>query len=337
MTSNNWTPKDFMALTRETWKACAIQAAVGIDLFTALDQPNLKQLSVEELSKKIGCDPRATGMLVTALVSLGLLDREGDEICLTDCSRRYLSARSGDYYGHMIKHSAHIMPAWINLEKAVRSGGKVAESPSPETADEAQREAFLMGMFNVARLQAEAVTAALDISDRQRLLDLGGGPGTYAAYFCHLNPGLRAVIFDLPTSEKVAQKVLASLGLLARVEFVGGDFNTDPLPGFFDVIWISQVLHQLSPQEVQALIDKAVKSLTPNGFLVIQEFLIGNERRGPVPSALFALNMLVNTQSGQSYTFKELADMLQKAGLTSIRRVSADLPPGCAIILAIKP
>jgi SAM-dependent methyltransferase len=168
-------------------------------------------------------------------------------------------------------------------------------------------------------------------------LDLGGGPGTYAAQFCLKYPNLKAVIFDLPESEPVAKKVLTRLGLAERVGFVAGDYNRDPLPKPFDVVFISQVIHQESPQGVAALVAKAAGILNPRGILAIQEFYLDNDLTGPVIGGLFSLNMLVNTVGGQSYSYEQVEEFMRQAGLHDISLIRGKFPPGIAIMVGIKP
>ncbi len=185
----DWTPNDLMQLTGQTWTACALFAAVELDLFSCLDQSPEGTLKGSALAQKLECEPRALEMLLTAMTALGLLDRDGDLFKITPFAGRYLSTRSEDYFGYMMKHAAHILPGWTRLSQAVRSGSRVVEDSAAETVDDKRREAFLMGMFNVARQQADQVAQALDLTGRKKLLDLGGGPGTYAVYFCRHTPG----------------------------------------------------------------------------------------------------------------------------------------------------
>lgn len=335
MTDRQWTPKQFFQLVSQSWELCALQAAVKLDIFTALDEAPGQTSNVTALAAGLGSNLRATNMLVTALTSMGLLERDGEEVWLTEDSKRYLSRQSPDYYGFFIKHSAHILPGWTRLDKAVRSGRSVAETV-PEGDEESQREAFLMGMFNVARQQADTVASAFDLTGRKNLLDLGGGPGTYAVHFCLHNEGLKATVFDQPGSEKFVLNTAGRFGLSERIGFIGGDFLSTPLPSGYDVIWLSQVLHGENPLDAARLIKLATEALAPGGLLGIQEFIIDNDLKGPAHSALFSLNMLVQTQGGQSYTEKELIDMLQSAGLSKPVRIKADLPPGCGILTAVK-
>lgn len=332
-----WSAEDIIQLSSANWPSCVLQTAVKLDLFTALDRPSAAAaptgLTVEELALKLACEERALDMLITALAALGFLKRAGRLVTAAESSRRYLSRHSEDYLGFIIKHQAYILPGWVDLETAVRTGRKVRREPSSNTANEQEREAFLMGMFNVARQQADTVARALDLSGRKRLLDLGGGPGTYAVFFCRRYPDLRAVVFDLPGSEQFARQVARRYGLTERIDFIGGDFLRDELPRGFDAVWLSQVLHGEPPAEAARLVERGAKTLNPGGLLAIQEFILNDDRQGPAHSALFALNMLVGTEGGQAYSQSEIELMMGRAGARHIRRLSAALPPGCGIMV----
>jgi SAM-dependent methyltransferase len=335
---------DILGLSDAYWAGCALQAGIKLDLFTAVEDSVTdaggskgQRVSVQTLSYKLGYNERALGMLVTSLIALGFLDGSADSVTLPEHSRIYLSRNSDQYLGFIIKHHAHIMPSWVNLAEAIKSGRRQRDVSSSDTDSAVEREAFLMGMFNVAMNQAEKVAAGLDLSGRKSLIDIGGGPGTYAVFFCKANPGLKATIFDRPTSESFASGIVRRFGLEKRLDFVGGDFLNSQLPGGYDVAWLSQVLHGETPADAEKLVNSAAKTLNPGGLLVIQEFVLDDDRRGPAHPALFSLNMLVGTAGGQSYTWSELQNMLQEAGAVSVRRLDIDLPMGCGIIIGQMP
>jgi SAM-dependent methyltransferase len=166
---------------------------------------------------------------------------------------------------------------------------------------------------------------------------VGGGPGTYALFFCKANPDLTATIFDLPTTEPVARKTINRFDLADRVDFVGGDFTLDALPGGRDVVWLSQVLHGESPERAAALVRKAGAALNPGGLLCIQEFMLHDDKSGPAHAALFSLNMLVQTSGGQSYSAGELRAMMTAAGAFRIEALALDLPDSCRVLVGTMP
>lgn len=325
-----WNAAKLLELSGGYWAGCALQAAVRLDVFTALEKGGQTE---EELAAALACDRRAFSMFVTALVALGLVRREGGKITAPANVLALLSKNSPDYLGFIIQHHAHLIPGWSGLAEAVRDGKPMRDESSAHTDSAAEREAFLFGMFNVARLQAEKVAMALDLSGRRKLIDVGGGPGTYAVYFCKRNPNLRATIFDLPTTEPFAAKIVARYGLSERIDFVSGNFLADTLPKGRDVAWLSQVLHGETVAEAAKLLKNAAACLIPGGLLCVQEFVLDDDRGGPSHAALFALNMLVGTTGGQTYTSQELTSMMREAGAIETWALDVSLPQSCRVLV----
>lgn len=140
------------------------------------------------------------------------------------------------------------------------------------------------------------------MAGRKRLLDPGGGPGTYAIHFCLANPELTAVILDRPTTEPFARKTGAKFNLSDRIDFIGGDFTIDPLLGGpYDVAWLSHILHSNSLVECQRCVEQTVSNLNPGGMILIHDFILNDTKDRPEFPALFALNMLIGTEHGRSY------------------------------------
>lgn len=335
--ARQWTIGDILAFSNSHWGPLALQAGVQLDIFTALDgmAATKPEITTQELASYLNCNERALGMLCNALVSLGFLESSRHGLHVPDHSREYLSRHSPHYAGFIITHHAHLMAAWSNLAESVSSG-----LPHPARAKDfsgEEREAFLMGMFNIGIHQADLIASRLDFSGHRRLLDVGGGPGTYAVVFCRANPHLQATIFDKPTTKPFATDIIARYGLTDRVDFCGGDFLKDPLPKGYDVAWLSQVLHGESPQNAEKLIHNAARSLTRNGLLIVQEFVLDDDRTGPPHSALFGLNMLVGTHGGQTYTWSEISDMMKRAGAKEVKRLDVALPQGCGILVGTMP
>jgi SAM-dependent methyltransferase len=187
-------------------------------------------------------------------------------------------------------------------------------------------------MFNVASQQAQSIAAALDLRNRTRLLDLGGGPGTYAVHFCLQNPHLSATVYDLPATRPFAERIVARYRLAQRIQFMEGDFLREAVTGRYDVVWISQVLHAMDDEGSAVLLEKAARVRTPGGLLLIQEFVLDDSRDGPEHPALFGCNMLVGTESGKAYTEKELFELLRRSGASDVRRLDLALPLGCGIV-----
>jgi SAM-dependent methyltransferase len=332
MNTSDWTIPDLLQLTGGYWNTCALHAGVKLDVFSVLESAPKSAAEVAEIRT---CDPRAMAMLLDALTSLGLLEKRGATYVATPFTAATLSKSSPGYMGHIIMHHHHLVPGWARLHEAVQSGGPVRERVS-HGDDETVRESFLMGMFNLASLLAPCIAQAIDLSDSRKLLDLGGGPGTYAIYFCLANPLLNAVVYDLPTTRSFAEKTFSRFELNERINFTAGDYHADPVPSGFDAAWLSHILHADGPAPCATLLGKAVAALNPGGLLMVQEFILDDDKDGPTFPALFSLNMLIGTEAGQSYSGSELAAMLTEAGLTDVHRLGLELPNGAGVMVGRK-
>ena len=327
MNKPTWNPAELLQLSGGYWSACALHAGVKLDLFSQAG-------TFSELVEATACDGRGLEMLLNALTALGLLDKEGERYTPTEFSAEYLARSSPRYLGYIIMHHHHLMAGWSRLDEAVRSGvplrGRVSHAD-----DTVERENFEMGMFNLAMQIAPRIVAKIDLHDKQRLLDLGGGPGSYAIQFCQANPELTATVYDLASTRPFAEKTIASFGLQGRITFVEGDFISDDVPGGFDVAWLSHILHGEGPEGCAVILQRAVAALKPGGLLLVQEFILDDQMDGPLFPALFSLNMLLGTPQGRSYAQGQLEAMLRAAGVTSIRRLEIDLPNGAGVLAGI--
>ncbi len=328
MTTTVWTIPDLLQLSGGYWNTCALHAGVKLDVFSRLADT---AASAEEVALFCHSEPRATGMLLDSLAAIGLLEKRDGTYCATPFAAENLSQASPGYLGHIIMHHHHLMSGWARLDEAVTSGRPVRGSVS-HSDDESRRESFLMGMFNLASQLAPRIAASVPLSGRSRLLDLGGGPGTYAIHFCLANPEMTAVIYDLPTSRTFAERTIVRFGLSGRIAFSPGDYHADTIPSGFDVAWLSHVLHADGPSACVSLLRKAVEALNPGGILMVQEFILDDAKDGPPFPALFSLNMLLGTESGQSYSGNELAAMMTEAGLSDLQRLALDLPNGAGVM-----
>ena len=332
MPYSSWTPPELLKVSSDFWLSSALHAGVKLDIFTPLSE---SPHAAPDLAHKLELSERGLTMLLDALVSLRLLEKDESNYRASSFSAEFLSSNSSKYLGHIIRHHHHLMGSWFQLDEAVRSGEPVRNRISHE-GEEIERESFLMGMFNLAMLTAPTIVNQIDFSGHSHLLDLGGGPGTYAIQFCWKNPALRATIVDLPSTQKLAEKNITNFDLHDRVNFVAGDFHDGTLSGSYDVAWLSHVLHAEGEQGCAKMLKKTVNALEPGGLLLIQDFILDDNRSQPLFPALFSLNMLVGTPQGKSYSEGEIKDMLNAAGCEQVERLPIDLPNGAGIIKGYK-
>jgi predicted O-methyltransferase YrrM len=323
-------PRELLEISGAYWESCALHAAVKLGVFTIIGKG---QLTAKEIAQKLNGDERGVATLLNALTAMGLLVKSGNRYANTPVSDTYLSKDSNQYIGYMIMHHYHLVDSWHELDRAVVMGAPVRVRASAVT--EVQRESFLMGMFNLAMALAPQATKEIDLADREYLLDMGGGPGTWAIHFCLNNPGLRATVYDLQATRPFAEQIIARFGVSERVQFQEGNYLEDEIEGSYDVAWLSHILHGESPEDCQLIIKKAVATLKPGGLIMIHDFILNNDLAGPLFPALFSLNMLTGTKGGRSYSEEQIMDVLAKAGAKHLERHPFRAPNDSGIIVGI--
>jgi hypothetical protein len=312
---NQWTAGQLLGISGSYWQTCTLHAAVKLDIFSAL---GTESIAAQDAAQKINADTDATARLLDALTAMGLISKKAGRYINTPDSIRLLTKSSPDYIGYMIMHHHHLVDPWSQLDQAVITGRSVRGRVS--SSDEAWRENFLMGMFNIASLTAPEVVKEIDLSSCYNLLDLGGGPGTYAIHFCLQNPHLRATIHDQPTTRAFAEKTIARYQLTDRIDFLAGDYTTTPVSGAFDAIWMSHILHGEDPDTCRTLLKNAFAAAVPGTLVLIHDFILNDAMDGPLFPALFSLNMLLGTQGGRAYSEAQFFELLASAGVVDLER-----------------
>ncbi len=314
-------------LARGFMPARVLLSAVELDLFGHLGE---ESLTARSLAAKLGTDPRATEILADALTALDLLKKEEDLYRNTPTSFKYLASQSPRFRGGGLRHMANLWKSWSRLTEVVRTGG-----PGPAPWKDEDRTAFIQAMEHHAKGVAEKMAQDLDLAWARSLLDLGGGPGSFAIALVKANPQLSATVLDLPYALAIAKSAVEEAGLEERVTLKEGDFFTADLGQGYDLILISSIIHSLDEAENRLLLKRAREALRPGGMIAIRDFLVDTTRTQPQQAALFAVNMLVNTRGGRTYHFEEISGWLKELGFLEIEE--SNLDGRSQIVLAKKP
>ena len=293
-----------------------ILTAAELDLFTRLDNG---QATADGLAKELGCDQRSLTRILDCLVALELLSKQ-DSVYRSSERGSLLSAKHPRTELPMVLHLNGLWETWSGLTETVRTGSNPKRRPVSER-DGGSLEAFIGAMHVVGRSLSREIADFYDLSPFEKLLDIGGATGTYTMAFLEKNPKMSAVLFDLPDVITMAEKRLEEEGLLERVELVPGDFYKDVLPEGCDLALLSAIIHQNSPQKNLDLYGKIHRALVPGGKLLIRDHVMDPDRTSPPQGTLFALNMLVNTKGGDTYTFDEIRSNLETAGFGEVKLV----------------
>jgi (2Fe-2S) ferredoxin/predicted O-methyltransferase YrrM len=318
-------PDDLNEKIRAFQESRTILTALELDLFTVVGEG----AGAEAVAAKAKTDARATEMLLNALAAIGLLAKRDGVFHNTPASTRYFTEGSPNNARAGLMHTAHLWITWSALTECVRSGGAVERETVVERGE--WTEAFIAAMHRNASERAVAVVRAVGPEKVRRMVDVGGGSGAYSIAFAKANPALTADIVDLPAVGAIAQRHIDRAGVADRIHVRAGDLRSDLLGDGYDLVFVSAICHMLSPEENRGLLRRCGEALAAGGRVVIQDFILEPDKTSPKMAALFALNMLVGTRAGSSYSEPEYTAWLEEAGFRDIRRVRMPGPAGLMI------
>ncbi|MEJ2702806.1 MAG: methyltransferase [Sedimentisphaerales bacterium] len=325
--TKTWTACDISDVVRSFQPACVLAAGADWDVFTSLHE---EAMTAPALARKLGADPRAMAILLDALAAMELLAKRDDLYTVPEGVASFLTERSPESILPMIRHQGNCLRRWALLAEVVRTGNPAEAGPSVRGAAADQAD-FIGAMQNVSGPIAAEVVARLQPLQFQQMLDVGGGPGTWTIALLRAVPDSRATLFDLPPVVPMARERIAEAGLGERVRLVPGDYYTDELPGGADLVWLGAICHQNSREQNRALFSKVYKALVAGGAVVIRDIVMDPSRTRPKAGALFAVNMLVGTQAGGTYTFDEYREDLCAAGFAEVVLVHQEESMSCLI------
>ncbi len=318
--TKQWTAQEVLDFSRTYQPACVLTAAAALDVFTRL---HAKPMTAGALAGELATDSRATTILLDALVALQFLSKQSEEYSVPEDVAEQLSEQSADNVLPMVRHIGNCLSRWAQLPKVIKTG-KCAETGPSIRGAEADREAFIGGMNIISRPIAAGVIDKIQPVRFRHMLDVGGGPGTWSIAFLRAAPQARVTLFDLPEVIPIAERQFAKAGLTDRVTFVDGDYYTDALPEGADLIWLGAICHQNSRQQNRDLFSKVHTALADGGVAIIRDVVMDPSHTSPAGGALFAINMLVGTEAGGTYTFDEYSEDLCAAGFTDVELLHRD-------------
>ncbi len=316
-----WTADGLVEQLRGYGPACVITAAADLDLFTALGHV---PMTSAQLVGRIKADPHATEVLLDALVALELLTKRGNAYEVPTDVAELLTEGSPTNILPAVRHHGNCLRRWAQLARVVQTGEPAAREPGIR-GQAGDCESFIGAMDNFTQSLAPRIVEKLMPLRFQRLLDIGGASGTWTIAFLRAVPDATGVLFDLPEVVPMARARLTRAGLADRVTLVAGDYNTDDLPGGADFAWLSAIVHQNSRARNRALYAKIHAALVAGGTLVIRDIVMEASKTQPVAGALFAVNMLVGTEAGGTFTLDEFQADLASAGFIEIELLYRDV------------
>jgi hypothetical protein len=314
---NNINVENILSLAMNFMESRIFLTAAELDLFTLLTPA---PLSAEEIAEREKASPRGLTVFLDALAAMGLLTKDAGKYQCPPPVSRLLSRENPGSILPMVLHMAHLWRRWTHLTQVVQGADMPEQSAFPHQ-DEDTLRAFIGAMHVVAKSFAPRVVASVRADSSRALLDVGGAMGTYTLAFLEAVPEMKATLFDRPPVVDMARTFLRDAGVSDRVTLVAGDFYHDELPGGHDLALLSAIIHQNSLEQNIALFAKVFRALMPGGRIVIRDHIMAPDRTSPRDGAVFAVNMLLATPGGGTYTYEQVREALMEAGFTRINLI----------------
>lgn len=304
-------PSGIMTLATAYWGSQTLFAARRLGVFEVLDQG---PATAPALARRLATGERALTLLLNACTALELLVKTGDRYANAPAAAAFLVPGRPTYMGDALAYGEDIYGQWEGLDRVVREGG-VERSEGYLGDDPERTRHFVYGMHGRALGVGRALVELVDLAGCGTLLDLGGGPGTYAALLLQRHPGLTATVVDLPPIAALAGEILNAMGVARRVSLLPGDYHEVSLPAGQDAVLISGVLHRESPARARGLIARGVAALAPGGRVLVSDVMTAPGDDGPAFATLFGLNMLLTAPDGGVHSTADVTGWLTAAGL----------------------
>lgn len=324
-------------LARASWLTGVAKSAVGLEIFTRLRGG---KRSVEWMAKQLDANPTHTREILNSCVSIGLLEKVGDEYKNTDVSAVYLVKGEPRYFGEAFTYLASLGSLFDQVDTAMVSGEAVShEEEFKSEEDEAaywRRYMLAMNQWG-GGTQQELLLENTDLTQKKKMLDVGAGSGVYTIAYCHKYPELMGVLFDQEKALPVARSMIEAEGLSERVSTLAGDYYVDPFGDDYDAVLFSGVLIQEPIDGQRRLLEKAYESMNSGGLVIVQDVLKVGRYTETIPK--IALESLVASVfyggAGGVVSGDDTAAMLVSAGFTSPEQLP--LPGVYSVVTAVKP
>ena len=326
-------PSTIMSLSTAFWGSQVLLTANRMGIFDVLAAG---ALSAAELAEKLQLDPRASELFLNACVALGLCRKEGSRYSNSASAAMFLETDSPASLSNAIQYSDDLYSTWGLLEQALRSGEAQKTAESYLGDNEEQTRHFVYGMHDRAMAIGRALPDLIDLSGRRKMLDVGGGPGTFSSLFVNRYEGLRSDVLELEGVAAIAQEILESMGTADRVTMRSGDYLTSDFGNAYDVVLMSGMFHRESVANCRHLINKAWACLEPGGLLVVNDVFTDEDGSAPAFAAVFGLNMMLTAPDGGVHADADVADWMRDTGFADIDRTAFPPPMPHRIVTGVK-
>lgn len=327
-------PSLIMQLALAYRSSMVLFAASELNVFTLLaTQPK----TASDIAQAAGGQLEPVRLLLNGCVDAGLITRDDDRYQNTPVADAFLVEGRPAYIGHGLKYAEDLYPAWGRLSDLMRTNAPVMEPDILLGGDPEKTRAFVLAMHERARGIGAVLPHGVDLTGRTRLLDIGGGPGTYSISLVRKTSGLRSTVLDLPAVLAIAKEIIADNGCSDRIDTKPGNYLTTPFGEGYDVALLSGMMHRETAENCRLLLSKSFAALDPGGLVIVSDVFFDDDQRTRPPFATqFALSMMLTAVHGTTHAKTEMAAWISAAGFEQVEIRNLPRPNPHSLVVGTK-
>jgi len=310
-------------------------AASELNVFSSLAEGSQ---SAAEIAKACGAADEPIRLLLDSCVAAGMLSSAEGRYANTPTAEAFLVRGRPAYIGDGLKYAEDLYPTWGGLATLMRTGRPVLPPETILGDDKEKTRAFVLAMHERARGIGSVLPNDIDLTGRRRLLDVGGGPGTYSMALVAQTPGLKSTVLDRPGVLEVTREIVANAGFGDRVALLPGDYLQTPFGAGYDVALLSGMMHRETADGCRLLLQKTFDALDPGGLVIVSDVFFDDDRKNSPPFATsFALNMMLTSEHGSAHAKTEMSRWMTESGFTAIDVRDMPKPNPHTLVLGTRP
>ena len=326
-------PSPILALSTAYWDSQTLLTANRMGLFDLLSKG---AMTLQQVAEGLDIQPHGCRLLLNACIALELVQQQDGKYAASELSQAFLTPGSSAYLGDAIRYSDDLFQTWGKLQQALETGQPQMPTQQYTGDDEQQTRNFVYGMHNRAQGIGRILVELVKLDGRQKMIDVGGGPGTYSALFAQRNPGLHCTVLDLPGVVRIAEEIIDSMGVSDAVATQAMDYQVDEFPGGNDVVLISGVFHRETEETCRGFIARAYAALEPGGMLIVSDIFADAGGQSPLFATLFGLNMMLTAPHGTVHADADVAQWMEQAGFEQLQQRAFPPPMPHRVVYGIK-
>lgn len=298
-----------------------LHATLALDVYSHMSRG---AKTAADIAKAADASERGMTMLLDAAAAFGLIAKQNGAYELTPMAQTFLVRQSPAYIGAMMEDDT-IWNSWTNIVECVKTGTSSWRVETEKGATDFF-PTLIKSLHVMGYMPAQRMAQELKLPLGAHVLDVACGSAAWSIPFAEADPQAHLTLQDFSGVLEHTKGYLERHKVIDRCDFLPGNLReVDFGENKFEAAVLGNIVHSEGPESSQNLFAKLHRALKPGGKIIIVDMIANEERTGPPFALIFALNMLVATKDGGTYTFGEYNSWLHDAGFADVQTLDVGI------------